>query len=240
MSGSVDILAVGAHPDDAELGCGATLSKAAAEGLRTGIVHLTRGELGTRGTPSQRTQEAERAAEILSVSDLRILDCGDGGLRTGHEEEDSLIAVLRELRPRVVLAPPPKDRHPDHRRAHQLVRDCCYYAGLAKRATSAALPHRPKVVLHYELHDLIEPTFVVDVSSFWSDKLKALQAHASQFWSQKPNPDAAAEAATKIASRAFWESIEGRARVRGLQIGVDLGEGFYSRDPLPIEVGSLL
>ena len=240
MSRSVDILAVGAHPDDVELGCGATLSKAAGEGLRTGIVSLTRGELGTRGTPSQRAREAEQAAEILSVSALRILDCGDGGLQTGPAQEDAFIAVLRELRPHVVFAPPPKDRHPDHQRAHHMVRDCCYYSGLAKRAPRAASPHRPAVVLHYELHDPIEPTIVVDVSSSWANKVEALKAHASQFWSREPDPTAQPEPTTKVASRSFWESIEGRARVRGLQIGAELGEGFYSPDPLPVEIGSLL
>ncbi|MCB1009754.1 MAG: PIG-L family deacetylase, partial [Acidobacteria bacterium] len=113
MAASVDVLAIGAHPDDVELGCGATLAKLAAAGRRVGILHLTRGEAGTRGTPEERRREAERAAEILGAVELSILDCGDGALRTGPAEEDALIAEIRRLRPELVFAPTPADRHPD-------------------------------------------------------------------------------------------------------------------------------
>jgi bacillithiol biosynthesis deacetylase BshB1 len=129
----LDVLAVGAHPDDVELGCGGTLARLASEGRAVGILHLTRGERGTRGTPEGRRAEAEAAAAALGAAAMDFLDCGDGGLRTGPAEEDSLIVKLRLWRPDLVLAPSPHDRHPDHTRAHRLVEAACFYAGLRHR-----------------------------------------------------------------------------------------------------------
>jgi LmbE family N-acetylglucosaminyl deacetylase len=123
------VLAIGAHPDDVELGCGGTLAKLAAAGRRVGILHLTGGEAGTRGTAALRRREAEAAAAALGAVEVAILDCGDGGLRTGPAEEDAVIELLRRLRPELVLAPPPSDRHPDHGRAHDLALAACFYAG---------------------------------------------------------------------------------------------------------------
>ena len=139
----LDVLAVGAHPDDVELGCGGTLALLASAGRAVGIVHLTSGEAGSRGTAEDRRREAAAAAGALGVATLEILDCGDAGLRTGRAEEDALIEVLRRLRPRLVLGPPATDRHPDHGRAHALLRDACFYAGLAKRSPERGAPHRP-------------------------------------------------------------------------------------------------
>src|SRR6185436_1090233 len=130
----LDVLAIGAHPDDVELGCGATLAKLARQGRRVGILHLTRGEAGTRGTAEERLAEAERAAAALGAAELAFLDCGDGSLRTGPDEEDALIEVLRTWRPDLLLTPTPHDRHPDHGRAHRLAEAASFYAGLAGRA----------------------------------------------------------------------------------------------------------
>lgn len=227
---AVDVLAIGAHPDDVELGCGATVALLARRGRRVGILHLTRGEMGTRGTVEERRREAERAAEILGAAELSFLDCGDGGLRAGAAEEEALIAELRRLRPEMVLGPTPADRHPDHGRAHRLVADACFYAGLARRG--AGEPHRPAALFGYMQHDGFVPAFVVDVTETWGVKEAALDAYASQVAAagglEAPGPR------TKVASRAFRLAVEGRARHYGNQIGAELGEPFWAGGPLAV------
>jgi bacillithiol biosynthesis deacetylase BshB1 len=230
MSETVDVLAIGAHPDDIEIACGGTVALLVGQGLRVGFVHLTRGEMGTRGTAVERQREAEAAAAALGVASVRYLDCGDGGLRTTSVEEDALIEALRELRPRLVLGPAPADRHPDHGRAHELVRDASFYAGLARRGSGEA--HRPAAVYSYMQHDSFTPSFVVDVSPTWEAKMEALAAYESQLFQGAENRD---EPATKVASRAYREAIVGRARHFGLMIGAEFGEPFWSRQPLPVE-----
>jgi bacillithiol biosynthesis deacetylase BshB1 len=236
----VDVLAIGAHPDDVELGCGGTLALLAGQGRRVGIVHLTRGESGTRGSVEERRREAEEAAAALGVSELDFLDCGDGALRTGPAEEDALIAVLRRLRPEIVLGPTPRDRHPDHGRAHRLVAAACFYAGLAARAPAAAPggPHRPAAVYSYMQHDPFEPSFVVDVTAGWPAKLAALAAYRTQLYQGEDPAGGAAGAAappvTKVSTRDFRLMIEGRARHFGALVGAELGEPFASRLPLAV------
>jgi bacillithiol biosynthesis deacetylase BshB1 len=236
---ALDVLAVGAHPDDVELGCGATLALLAAAGRAVGIVHLTSGEAGSRGTAEVRRREAATAARALGVAKLEILDCGDAGLRTGRAEEDALIEVLRRLRPRLVLGPPPSDRHPDHGRAHTLLRDACFYAGLAKRSPERGAPHRPAAFYCYLQHDLAVPTFVVDVTSSWARKTAALDAYASQLWpagalSAGAASAARASASTFVSSPEFRQSIEARARHLGVGIGATYGEGFLALGPLAV------
>jgi bacillithiol biosynthesis deacetylase BshB1 len=226
---TVEVLAVGAHPDDVELGCGGTLARLGAAGRRFAIVSLTRGERGSRGEPEQRAAEAAAGGKALGAAEVIVLDCGDGGLRRGAAEEDAVIAVLRRLRPRVVLLPPPRDRHPDHERACALVRDACYYAGLVRRGEGE--PHRPALLLSYELHRPIEPTLVVDVTATFERKLLALRAHRSQFH----DPGAAAAApATWVSSPQFWAAIEARARVHGALVGCELGEAFLAHGPIAV------
>jgi bacillithiol biosynthesis deacetylase BshB1 len=241
----LDVLAVGAHPDDVELGCGGTLARLASEGRAVGILHLTRGERGTRGTPEGRRAEAEAAAAALGAAAMDFLDCGDGGLRTGPAEEDALIAKLRQWRPDLVLAPSPHDRHPDHTRGHQLVEAACFYAGLRHRGE--AEPFRPAAMFAYMQHDLFAPSFVVDVTSSWEAKLASLRAYRSQLhqWEEKDGRDnrdgrdeAGKEPMTKVASPEFRLAVEGRARHFGLLIGAAFGEPFWSRSPLA--VGDLL
>ncbi|MEM8960634.1 MAG: bacillithiol biosynthesis deacetylase BshB1 [Acidobacteriota bacterium] len=228
----LDVLAIGAHPDDVELTCGGTVAKLVAQGKKVGILHLTRGEMGTRGTPAERAREAERAAEILGAASLTILDCGDGGLRTGAAEQDAVIGVLRKKRPELVLAPPPNDRHPDHERAHRLVRECVFYAGLVRRGEGR--PHRPGALLCYMQHDLFSPSVVVDVTSVWQTKLDALAAYHSQIH-QPDDPTARNEPMTKVASADFHAAVEGRARHFGQLINVTFGEPFWSPRPLAVE-----
>jgi bacillithiol biosynthesis deacetylase BshB1 len=233
----LDVLAIGAHPDDVELGCGGTLALLARAGRRVGILHLTRGERGTRGTPEERLAEAERAAEALGASDLAFLDCGDGGLRTGEAEEEALIEVLRAWRPDLVLSPAPHDRHPDHSRAHQLVESACFYSGLRERGAPAKdrEAHRPAAVFSFMQHDPFEPSFVVDVTSTWEAKRQALAAYRSQLYQADAGADReSAEPPTKIASRDFSLMIEGRARHFGILVGATYGEPFWSRLPLAV------
>jgi bacillithiol biosynthesis deacetylase BshB1 len=248
----LDILAIGSHPDDVELACGGTLALAARQGRRVGILHLTRGESGTRGTAEERLAEAERAAAALGAVELAFLDCGDGALRCGTAEEDALIEVLRTWRPELVLGPTPRDRHPDHERAHRLVASAAFYAGLAARgmrpAQSHLSPHRPAAVFSYMQHHPFEPSFIVDVTETWEAKMEALAAYRSQLYQSSPQaPDAAAPSGpsgtaagplTKVSSREFRLAIEGRARHFGQLIGAELGEPFLS--PLPLAVANLM
>ncbi len=232
----LDVLAVGSHPDDVELGCGGTLALLASQGRKVGIVHLTRGESGTRGTPEQRKKEAERAAEALGAAEMTFLDCGDGALRAGTAEEDALIEILRRFRPDLVLGPTPRDRHPDHGRAHELVAAACFYAGLAHRGPGGE-PHRPAAVFSYMQHDPFDPAFVVDVTAVWDRKMESLAAYESQLF-QSGRTEEDDQPKTKVASREFRLAVEGRARHFGLMVGAELGEPFWSR--LPLAVGDPL
>jgi bacillithiol biosynthesis deacetylase BshB1 len=186
----LDVLAIGPHPDDVELSCGGTLALCARQGRRVGILHLSRGESGTRGTSEQRLAEAEQAAAALGAVELAFLDFGDGALRHGQPEEDALIEVLRTWRPELVLGPPRLDRHPDHARAHMLVAAAAFYSGLAARGNHALPVHRPAAVFSYMQHHSFEPSFVVDVTSVWGAKMAALAAYRSQLY-QAPPPAAA-------------------------------------------------
>lgn len=231
MSDTLDVLAIGAHPDDVEIGCGGTVALLVERGRRVGILHLTRGEAGTRGNEQERRREAVRAAEALGVHWMDFLDCGDGDLSAGTEEQNALIAVLRELRPELVLGPTPHDRHPDHTRAHRLVEESCYYAGLARRGVGGE-PHRPAAVFSYMQHDPFDPAFVVDVSSSWERKAAALAEYGSQLY--QGDDGGRDEPATKVASPEFRRAIVGRAQHFGLMIGAAYGEPFWSRLPLAV------
>lgn len=230
----LDVLAIGTHPDDVELCCGATVAKLVDQGYRVGILHLTRGERGTRGTEVQRRDEARRAAEALGAHEMDLLDCGDGSFRVGEAEEDALIEVLRRWRPEILLAPPERDRHPDHGRAHRLVTAAAFYAGLSRRGEGE--PHRPGAVFFYMQHYGFEPSFVVDVTATWQRKVDAMAAYGTQFYSQSSAAEGpqTAEPMTKIASREFALSVEGRARHFGQMVGAELGEAFYSAVPLAV------
>ncbi|HEY0510356.1 MAG TPA: bacillithiol biosynthesis deacetylase BshB1 [Thermoanaerobaculia bacterium] len=233
----LDVLAIGAHPDDVELGCGGTVAVLAAQGRKVGILHLTRGEMGTRGTAEERIAEAAAAARALGAVECGFLDCGDGGLRTGPAEEDALIARLREWAPDLVLGPTPHDRHPDHGRAHRLVEAACFYAGLRNRTPAAGPAHRPAAVFSYMQHDLFPPSFVVDVTAGWEAKIASMRAYRSQLHAGAGVPVAGGEPAgpvTRVSTPEFWLAIEGRARHFGELIGAALGEPFWSHNPLAV------
>lgn len=221
----VDILAFGAHADDLELSCGGTIAAAVARGQKVGMVDLTRAEMGTRGTPELRLEESTEAREILGASFRETLDFGDGNLRSGREEEMEIIAIIRACRPSIVIAPYPDDRHPDHTRTGRLVTEAAFYAGL-KKIESDAKHHRPQMVIYYLLNYLVQPTFVVDISSTWETKAKAIAAYKSQFH----DPESS-EPPTFIARKEFLETIEGRARMFGGMIGAEYGEPFITKQP---------
>lgn len=178
----VDLLAIASHPDDAELLCGGTLIHAADQGYKTGILDLTGGEMGSRGSPEQRQAEAARAAEILGLNVRRVLGLPDAGIANDAGSRGLLVEAIRELKPRTVILPYFDGRHPDHRVASQLGYDACYLAGL-KNYPAAGAPHRPAKVLYalaYREHAL-KPTFVVDTSQAFERKMEAVRCYASQF-----------------------------------------------------------
>jgi N-acetylglucosamine malate deacetylase 1 len=226
---AVDLLAAAAHPDDVELGCSGTLLMARRAGRSFGIVDLTAGEMGTRGTEDIRRREAARAAEILGASFRETLDFGDGGLRTGRAEELLLADVIRRERPRIVLAPYPEDRHPDHARAGRLITDAAFYAGLQKLETVHAA-HRPQQVVYFSTFIPHQPHFVVDVTSAMEVRREALRAFASQF-----HDPASREPGTVLSQPSFLESAEARLRYYGAMIGVAFGEGFQTLRPPRID-----
>ncbi len=226
--GTVDVLAVGAHPDDVELGCGATLVTLARRGLTFGILDLTRGEAGTRGTPEERAQEAAEAARILGASHRDGLDLGDGGLRTDRDAELAVVEAIRRRRPRLVLAQLPDDRHPDHVRTGRLVTDAAFYAGL-KTLSTASAPHRPQQVVYYPSHFVAELSFLVDVTEAFPVKLEAMRAYRSQFFS--PGAPGPAGPATYVSSKQFLDGITARAQAYGRIASVGYAEGFVSPRP---------
>ena len=214
-----------------------------APAARVGIVHLTSGEAGTRGTAEDAPARGRgRGRGRSGVAVLEILDCGDGGLRTGRAEEDALIEVLRRLRPRLVLGPPPSDRHPDHGRAHALLRDACFYAGLAKRSPERGAPHRPAALFCYLQHDLAVPTFVVDVTAGLGAqgrrarrlRVAALARRRAGRGARSTAPPGDRGAPTFVSSPEFRLSIEARARHFGVGIGATYGEGFLALGPLAV------
>ncbi len=221
----LDILAFGAHPDDVELGCSATLAKEVSLGKKVGIIDLTRGELGTRGSVAIRNTEAAMAAEILGVQVRENLDMRDGFFVNDESHQLRVIEMIRKYQPEMVLCNAIADRHIDHGKGSQLVSDACFLSGLTKIEThhneQKQSAWRPKVVYHYIQWQSIAPDFVVDVSAFMDVKMKAVQAYASQFYD--PN---STEPVTPIASKNFLDSIEYRAMDLGRLVGVAFAEGF--------------
>ena len=229
MSSGCDVLFISAHADDTELSCGGTIAKMVKDGLRVGMIDLTRGEMGTRGTPAGRAREARNSARILGAAFREHLDFGDGGLRTTREEELQVIALVRRHRPRVVFSPYPDERHPDHVRTGRLVTEASFYAGL--RALKTELPaHRPQAVVYYMQNYMFPPSFVVDVTATWKTKMRAVAAFKSQFYDPKSK-----EPATFIASKNFIDMIEARGRHFGALIGKSYGEAFLTKQPPMID-----
>ncbi len=222
----VDILAFGAHPDDVELGCSATIAKEIFNGKTVGIVDLTRGELGTRGSAETRDKEANNAAQILGVSFRKNLELPDGFFTNSKENQLKVIRLLRTYQPSIVLCNAVEDRHIDHSKGSDLVSDACFLSGLIKIETldkngQPQAPWRPKHVYHYIQWKNLEPDFVVDVTGFLGKKLQAVFAYESQFYKKN-----ASEPQTPISTTNFKDSITYRAQDMGRLIGSEHGEGF--------------
>lgn len=221
----VDILAIGAHPDDVELGCGATIAKEIANGKKVGILDLTRGELGTRGTAEIRDKEAAKAAEILGVTFRKNLGFLDGFLVNNPASQLEIIKIIRKFKPEVVFCNAIDDRHIDHPKASKMVTDACFLSGLRKIESifegNNQDAWRPKNVYHYMQWKNITPDFVVDVTGFMEKKMEAILAYESQFYDPKAD-----EPETPISSQNFLDSLTYRARDLGRLTGVEYAEGF--------------
>jgi bacillithiol biosynthesis deacetylase BshB1 len=230
----LDILAVGAHPDDVELGCGATLVKEISLGKKVGILDLTRGELGTRGSAEIRDQEAKNAAEILGVEIRENLAFSDGFFINDKSHQLEIIKIIRKYKPNVVLCNAFKDRHIDHSKGSKLVSDACFLSGLVKIETQlngkVQDAWRPKQVYHYIQWENLTPDFVVDVSGFIDTKLAAVKAYSSQFY----NPNST-EPSSPISSKNFLDSIVYRAQDLGRLIGTTHAEGFNTERYIAVE-----
>ncbi|MDP2452705.1 MULTISPECIES: bacillithiol biosynthesis deacetylase BshB1 [unclassified Kaistella] len=223
----VDILAIGAHPDDVELGCGGTLAKLISEGKTVTVVDLTQGELGTRGTNLTRAEEAANASKILGFSDRVNLKMKDGFLQNSEEYQMQIVRVIRKYQPEIVFANSIDDRHPDHAKASKLISDACFLSGLVKIETTLDNENqkawRPKQIFNYIQWKNVTPHFVVDVSDFMSKKIEACLAYKTQFYDPTSK-----EPMTPISSKDFLESLTYRAQDLGRLSGVDFAEGFTS------------
>jgi N-acetylglucosamine malate deacetylase 1 len=222
----LDILAFSAHPDDVELGCSGTLIGHIAAGRKVGIVDLTRGELGSRGTPEMRLAEAEESTRIMGLQVRDNLDFADGFFTNDREHQLKVVQKIRQYQPEIVLMNAIHDRHPDHGRGSAVVSEACFLAGLRMIPTvtdsgEAQQPWRPKAVYHYIQDRYLVPDLVVDVTPFWEKKMETIRAFKSQFY----NPDDTSPN-TYISSPEFLEFIEARAKEYGHAIGVTYGEGF--------------
>lgn len=222
----VDILAIGIHPDDVELSCSGTLLQHAAMGKTFGILDLSRGELGTRGTPEIREAEAKEAARVLGAQFRQILDIPDGLFTHSPDNWLKIVQVIRACRPEIILCNAPDDRHPDHGRAAKMTADACFYAGLEKIETFDSQGNmqekwRPKAVYHYIQDRQLTPDFVVDISPVFDKKMEAILAFRSQFYD--PND---AGPATPISGKDFLDFMDAKARVFGRSISVTHAEGF--------------
>ncbi len=231
----LDVLAIAAHPDDTELCCAGTLAKLVAQGLKCGVLDLTQGEMGTRGTPEERLQEAQNAARIIGLETRVNLGLPDNGLFNTHEHQEAIMRAVRELQPEICFINAPADRHPDHGHAHKLTLDALFYSGLKMRKTKdnkgrPQQPWRPKHIFYYMQDTPFEPHIVFDISDTQHIKEKAILAFKTQF----NVPETDSEPQTYISGEGFFETLRSRARVYGHQIGVTYGEPFqYHGGPIP-------
>lgn len=226
----IDILAIGVHPDDVELSCSGTLLKHIAAGKTVGLLDLSRGELGTRGTAEIRDQEGARAAELMGAAFRKNLGMADGFFEYSRQNLIKIIEVIREHQPEIVLANALSDRHPDHGRAAKLAADACFYSGLIKIETRNAAGElhdrwRPRAVYHYIQDHNLKPDFVVDITPYIDRKMEVIMAFGSQFY----NPDAKEyekELSSPISGKQFFDFLRAKAQSYGREAGFDYGEGF--------------
>ncbi len=231
-----DILAIGVHPDDVELGCSGTLINEVKRGKKVVIVDLTQGELGTRGTITSRYQEAANAAMIMGVHARKNLKMKDGFFKNDEEHQLKLISVIRKYQPEIVIANVLHDRHPDHGRAGKLIADSCFLSGLVKIETTDENNHpqqrwRPSYVLHYIQDWYHEPDLLIDITDVFEQRMKAIEAYSTQFHTGENSSQGPQ---TYISTPDFLESVIARARMFGKRIGVKFAEGFISEKKIGI------
>jgi bacillithiol biosynthesis deacetylase BshB1 len=232
-----DILVFSAHPDDAELSCGGTIISHVAKGYTVGVIDLTRGEMGTRGTPETRAAESAEASKVLGIAFRDNLQLADVWFEHDAHALLQVVSAIRTYQPRILLANAVEDRHPDHGKAASLVEKAWFMSGLTHVVDPLQLPPwRPERVLHYIQDRYIQPHLVVDISATWDQKMKAIKAFKSQFFD--PN---SIEPATYISTPEFLDSLESRAREMGRMIGVRYGEGYTLATPPGLaDLGQLL
>lgn len=221
----LDVLAFGAHPDDVEISSGGTVSRLVSEGKKVGIIDLTRGELGTRGSADLRDDEAARSSEILGLSARVNLDLGDGAFENSNENRLKIIEQIRRFQPDIILANALSDRHPDHGRGAALVKEAAFFSGLAKIETrhdgEVQTSWRARLLAHYIQDFYHEPDFVIDVTDYFDQKMESIKAFSSQFFD--PNSE---EPQTPISGEGFFEMIRARAVSLGRPAGMNLAEGY--------------
>ncbi len=220
------IMAVGAHPDDVELGVGGLLHKHTERGDSCCIVDLTAGEMGTRGTPEIRAKESQKAAEILGLDLRKNLAMPDGQLSVSDQNKKKLIEVIRDYQPHIFITPSAVERHPDHESAYRLCKECFFLSGLAKYPASGT-PWRPKLMLSYIQERWTEPDIIVDISDSFEAKKESIAAHQSQFYQE-----GSTESATLISTENYWKNVESRARFLGSRIGSVYAEGLKTEDAI--------
>jgi bacillithiol biosynthesis deacetylase BshB1 len=230
----INILVFAAHPDDAELGTTGTLLKAHDQGHTTGVVDLTQGELGSRGNAALRAQEAANASKLLKLTVRENLEMADGFFEINENNTRVIITCLRKYQPDVVLCNAPSDRHPDHGRASALVREACFYSGLAKIETkhnnAVQQAWRPKAVYQYIQDYYLHPDFVIDISNYWEQKIEVLKCYSSQFYDPHSN-----EPITPISGKDFFDFQKGRSINMGRPAGFEKAEGYISTRPMGVE-----
>jgi len=228
----LDILVFGAHPDDVELGCAGTIIKEVQKGKKVGIIDLTRGELGTRGTKKTRDAETEEATNIMGVAMRENMNFKDGFFKDDEPHKIALIKKIRKYRPKIIITNAVSDRHPDHPRASKITIDACFLAGLEKIDTGQEV-WRPDAIYHYIQFNNLTPDIVVDISKQMSLKIKAVKVYKTQFYDPHSN-----ESETIISSQGFLDSVSYRAKDLGRQSGCEYAEGFLAHQ-IP-KVDSLL
>ena len=230
----LDVLAIGAHPDDVELGCSGTLINEVKLGKKVGIVDLTQGELGTRGTIETRYAEAAAAAKVMGIHIRENLKMRDGFFVNDEPHQLQLISVLRKYQPDIVIGNILEDRHPDHGKAGNLIYDACFLSGLRQVKTMddngrEQEKWRPKYLFHYIQDRFYEPDLIVDVSDVWEQRMESIKAYKTQFHDPSSN-----EPQTYLSNPEFLDAITGRARLLGKRIGVQFAEGFISKKNIGI------
>ncbi|MFQ6087355.1 MAG: bacillithiol biosynthesis deacetylase BshB1 [Candidatus Methanofastidiosia archaeon] len=225
----IDVLVVGAHPDDSELGVGGTLAKLKARGYKTGIIDLTKGELGSRGNFKKRLKEAERSSEVLGLDLRENLNLGDCKIENSFENGVLLAERIRKLRPSLVFAPYWNDRHPDHARASKLCKRACFMARLSKIELDLDI-HSPNQLIYYMVHDTFRPTFIVDITNHFEKKIEALKAFKTQFLNRKEIKNY-----RFIGAENYLYHTRAKARFYGAMINTQYGEAFLVRDTLRID-----